>query len=286
MRQDLMAWAGSALLVAGLVAGSGCARRDRSVVYAQPEGAPAGGTSGGALRVRAALEMRVGNPRGHIQIPKGGQPGTTSPGRPTYQELGIDTAWAPALDVRLALGRHRLHLGGAYWVLHGDATLRQPLTSHEDFYPAGTAVTSSSEVGETWLSYGYAFDLSRSVTVAPALGLYGHRIMYDIAGGANTSDREFHVFSPMFETEVIWRPGGRMHVSGNLRLVLDDALGLTSPTNVVDAQVRWHLDLWNRGDLHFAVGTTSISHHDEQTVPNDILLEVLPWFGFGGEFRF
>jgi hypothetical protein len=286
MRRTIVAWAGCALLTTSCLAGGGCARRDRSIVYAQPEGVAAGGGSGGGLSVGAAMEMRVGNPRGHIQIPKGGQPGTTSPDRPTYQELGIDSTWAPALDLRFALGRHRLHLGGAYWMLHGDANLRQPLTSHEDFYPAGTAVTSSSEIGETWLSYGYAFDLSRATTVTPALGIYGHRILYEISGGGNTSDRDFHAFSPMFETEVLWRPGGRMHFSGHLRLVLDDALGLDSPTNVVDAQVRWHLDLWRRGGLHFAVGATSISHHDEQPVPNDILLEVLPWFGVGGEFRF
>ena len=285
MRRRCVAWAGGAVLAAGLLVGGGCARRDRSVVYAQPEGAPRGG-AGGGLRVAADLEMRVGNPRGHIQIPKGGQPGTTSPGRPTYQELGVEAAWAPALNLTLGLGCHRLRLGGAYWVLHGDATLRQPLTSHEDFYPAGTHVTSASEVGETWLSYGYAFPLSRSLTVAPALGIYGHRILYEISGGGNTSDREFYVFSPMFETEVVWRPGGRMHVSALLRLVQDDALGLSSPTNVVDVQLRWHLDLARRGSLHLAAGATSISHHDEQPVPNDILLEVLPWFGVGGEFRF
>jgi hypothetical protein len=257
----------------------------RSAGYARPVCVGAA-DAGGRLRVTAALEMRVGNPRGHIQIPKGGQPGTTSPGRPTFEEVGVDTAWAPALDVTLALRRHRLHVGAVYWLLHGEETLRQALTSHEDFYPAGTAVESSSAVGESYLSYGYAFDLSRAVTVTPALGVYGHRIAYEIAGGGNTSTRDFSAYSPMFETEVLWRPGGRMHVTAHLRLVLDDVLGLESPTNVVDAQVRWHWDLWSRGSLHLATGVTSISHHDEQPVPNEILLEVLPWFGFGGELRF
>src|SRR5262245_21945858 len=104
MRTDLGVALGGLLLAVSLAAG--CARRDRSIVYAQPGRVPAGGghampageARGGGyaqpvcvqpsaaarcFTLKAALEMRAGSPRGHIQIPKGGQPGTTSLGRPT-----------------------------------------------------------------------------------------------------------------------------------------------------------------------------------------------------------
>jgi hypothetical protein len=300
---------GLALAIAA-AATSGCARPlDPSVAYAtpvapRPQAPPARSEAGypvgqpTAVSPRAVVgavpasgwrldaEMRVGNPRGHVQIPKGGQPGTTSPGRPSFDEVGVESAWGPFVDLSYRRGPHLLHVGGGMWVLHGSEALRDPLTSHEKSYVAGTDIESSTEIGEAWLGYGYTFCLSRCVTFTPGVGVYASRLDYEISGGGQTSRREFTSLSPMLEAELAWRPGGRMHFSADMRLVADEWWGLDSPTQVYELGLRTNFDLSACGRLWLSVGATSISHHDEQPVPNDYLLEVLPWFGLGGELRF
>lgn len=242
------------------------------------------------LDVRLRAEVRAGPViGGFVQTPIGGAPGTTSPKRPTFDELDVDTVWAPSTDLRFAFGRHRIHVGGTYWVLHGQDTLRDELISHGDTYPAGTLVTSDTEFLSTWLGYGYAIPLGSTpgrLTLTPGIGVYAQVQYYDIHGGGLDSAREFSAPSPMLDAELIWHPGGRIHVSGEVRLVLDEALGLSSPTTVVEVAARLHLDLWRDANLYLGVGYSYMEHFDEQTVPNYSEIEVAPWFALGCEFRF
>lgn len=241
------------------------------------------------FEVRAEAEVRAGTVSGFVQTPKGGQPGTTSPRRPTFDELGVDTAWAPSADLRLAWRRHRLHVGATWWVLHGDETLREDLLTHADAYTAGTSLSSSTELLATSLAYGYAFDLGRrpgQAVFTPSLGVFGYVLSYEVSGAGQSSPRDFSAFSPMLETDLAWYPGGRIHVSSQTRWVLDDLLGLSSPTTVYEGALRLHFDLWRDGNLFVSVGATHIEHHDEQTVPNDAEFTIAPWFGLGGQFRF
>jgi hypothetical protein len=301
----VVSWA--AFLVVSAAA-PGCARRDTSVVYAQPVPAGAVRASGAdvaparmPVEARAVVagvpgaprngwtlrtEMRVGNARGHVQIPKGGQPGTTSPDRPTFDEVGVESAWGPMVDLAYRRGRHLLHVGGAGWMLHGSETLREDLVSHQKSYAAGTDVESLTEIWELWLGYGHTFDVAPCLTFTPGVGAYVSRLAYGITGGGQTSRREFNVMSPMFEFQLAWRAGDRVHVTADLRLVVDEWLGFSSPTEVFDLALRAHLALSACSRVSFAIGVTKIAHFDEQPVPNDYLLEVLPWFGIGGELLF
>lgn len=287
----------------------GCMRPEPSVAYAQPVGgaasayastAPMTRTTFGPTGVapaevvagvpangwRVRTELRVGNPRGHVQIPKGGQPGSSSPGRPTFDELGVEAAFEPALDVAYRRGADVFHAGLGTWILHGSEMLRQPLVSHDTSFAAGTDVDSGTELWEAWLAYGHTFCLGRCWTLTPELGVYGSRIDYSITGGGQTASRSFSSISPLFGAELGWHPGGRVHLAADLRLVADEWLGMSSPTQLVEVALRADIDLSSCSRLSFAVGATSISHHDEQPMPNDYLVEVLPWFALGAEFRF
>jgi hypothetical protein len=172
------------------------------------------------------------------------------------------------------------------WVLHGSEVLQQPLLSWERTFPAGTDVESRTELHEVWLGYGYTLCLGRGLFVTPGVGAYVSRISYEVRGGGEVAKRRFSTVSPMLEAEVAWRPGGRMHVTGEVRLVLDEALGLTSPTRVIDVALRTHLRVSSCAEVTLGVGATTVAHHDEQPVPNDYLVEVLPWFSLGLELRF
>jgi hypothetical protein len=94
-------WA-AASAVALALAATGCAGRVGALTG---RGEPAY-VAGVDVRVRA--EMRAGPvTSGYVQTPKGGQPGTTSPKRPTFDELDADTTFAPSADLRFAFGRQR-----------------------------------------------------------------------------------------------------------------------------------------------------------------------------------
>jgi hypothetical protein len=242
------------------------------------------------LDVRARAEMRVGAVTGgYVQSGIGGQPGTSSPKRPTYDELDVGTVLAPSGDLRFAFGRHRVHAGATYWILHGEDVLREDLTTHGDTYVAGTSLSSETEFLSSWLAWGYAFPLGGTpgrLTFVPGVGLYMHSQRYSVSGDGRSSGRDFNVASPMLDAELIWHPGGRIHVSGELKLVLDQLLGSDTPTTMVEAAVRLHLDLWRDANVFLGVGVTSIDHYDDQALPNDSELEVVPWFSLGCEFRF
>lgn len=271
-------------VVLGAVCVGGCAR-GAGTLLGRGEPAYVAG-----LEVRARGEVRAGPVTGgYVQTPIGGAPGTTSPKRPTFDELNVSTVVAPSGDLRFAFGRHRVHVGATYWILHGEDTLREGLTSHGDTYLPGTRLSSDTEFISSWLGYGYAFALGSTpgrLTLTPGVGVYMHSQRYDVSGGGSSSTRDFNTPSPMLDAELVWHPGGRIHVSGELRLVLDDLLGLSSPTSLFETAVRLHLDLWRDTNLFVGVGVTATDHHDEQTVPNDAELEVVPWFSIGCEFRF
>jgi hypothetical protein len=71
-----------------------------------------------------------GDVDGFVQIPRGGQPGTTSSKRPTFDELGI--GGVPMADVSVAGGvaGHQIYVGARIVEASGDATLTETLTSH------------------------------------------------------------------------------------------------------------------------------------------------------------
>lgn len=239
--------------------------------------------------VEFRAEARAGSPGGYVQTPKGGAPGTTTTARPTFDELGVEVGWAPAADLRLAWRRHRLHLGGAFWVLHGEETLTTPLRTYDTAFPAGTRLASETEIGTSWATYGYALDLGRrsgAFTFTPEVGAYGYHLRYQVSGDGVTLPRQFNAFSPLVGSELAWTPGGRIRLTFDSHLVLDEVFDKGSPTTAYEGALRLHFDLGRNGALHLGVGFTHVEHHDSQEVPNDAELDVLPWFSLGGTLRF
>lgn len=242
-----------------------------------------------AVETRASVQ--AGTVRGTIQVPKGGGVGTTSPNRPTLDELGVHVAYRPVVDVKATWKHHQLHLGGAWTFLHGSARLREPLVTHDDFYAPGTEITSDSGMVEYWLGYRYRFDLlaerGTSLRLSPGLGLYAWGLRYDVTGSnGETGHRHYTDYCPMLDAELEWCPGGPIRVVAEVRTVFEEALGIRSPTTSLEAALRLHADLWKNGGLFAEVGYFRVQHHDHQTVPNDVDVEFAPYVGIGGQVRF
>jgi hypothetical protein len=97
----------------------------------------------------------LGGLSGHLHTPTGGQPGTTSPNRPTVGEIGLDGLDAmPCLDARFGFTpRHELHLTYVAIERSGTDVLGTTLISQGRTFPAGSAVRS--EFGLDTVRIGY-----------------------------------------------------------------------------------------------------------------------------------
>ena len=92
---------------------------------------------------------------GHLQTPSGGRAGTTSPERPTLEEIGLGGLQAlPTVDALIRIARgHELHFSYVHMDLRGEAVLEEDLLSQEVVFPAGSAVKSGLDL--PFLRFGY-----------------------------------------------------------------------------------------------------------------------------------
>ena len=95
---------------------------------------------------------------GYIQIPAGGNPGSTSSRRPTLHELGIDDAAFWNVTLRLRYGQF-VALGGYTGLeLDSSGTLTEPLVSHDVAFAAGSPFKHSTGLNTGFFGGGYRFD--------------------------------------------------------------------------------------------------------------------------------
>lgn len=125
-----------------------------------------------APKVTGALRCLYGPIHGKLQTPTGGKPGTTTPGRPTLGEVGVDRASMPDVSAAVDWGRHEVYAGYRFIRLSGDATLDDPLISQGHTFDAGTHV--NADVTLDWLraGYRYRFPIDLNGDGVPDFSLY------------------------------------------------------------------------------------------------------------------
>jgi len=186
---------------------------------------------------------------GHLQTPSGGRVGTTSPGRPRLEEIGLGGLQVlPTVDVQLRIARtHELHLAYVHIDLRGSAVLEDPLVSQGVLFPAGSPVESGLEL--PLLRLGYRAHWLRLNPgrwhIAPEVGIAGFDFAYILNNTLNNTldppsavasvDRRYAVLFPYlgflaerplldrldFEGEVFGSAGinGTSYAELDLRLV-------------------------------------------------------------------
>ena len=133
---------------------------------------------------------------GFVQTPKGGNPGSTSSKRPTFEELGFDTISIYEGSIRADWDAHSIFGGAQIARLSGRSRLDEELTSQNITFPAGSYVDADIQLDWYWLEYLYSFDLSpegrRNVfTVAPGAGISVFAFHYKLDGsGEEGVDRQ------------------------------------------------------------------------------------------------
>lgn len=151
------------------------------------------------LDVRVRLRLWAGVLAGQLQTPKGGRKGSTSPRRPSLDEVGLSgPALLPEVELGVGLFGHELHLSDRLVVVHGRARLGEGLISQGETFPAGAAVKAGLSMQLIRITYrprwfepevgGWRFE--------PELGLALNTFLYTLRRpGADASVHRGYVFA-------------------------------------------------------------------------------------------
>jgi len=229
--------------------------------------------------VQTDARYLYGEVRGKLQTPTGGNPGTTSPNRPTLKELGFDHAGAWDVSATGARGDHRIYAGYRMLRLSGASTLDDPLVSQGRSFPAGTRV--GADVTLDWLRAGYAhrFDVDlpgdtlSNPALYPAIGVavldFDYRLRQPGPGDVH---RSYVLPTPQVGLGAEWP------LTSRLTLVATGAMSVPvgSEPRIDSAEISVRQRVLERDRLEveamLGVAYDRIRYNDDarQTVPNDV----------------
>lgn len=227
------------------------------------------------------FSWRSGKVDGFTQTPTGGQPGSSSPERPDFAELGYDDAhrprlglsW-PALGIEWQLQAERLRLGGRQ-------TLQQDLITRGVWIPAGSELDSTLQFDWYSASARQSFWSKAGWQADWQLALIGVDFESDIRIEGNHIRRAYSskgvqaglsLRYQLAETVALQLSGRRGYRAAHFVALDDWALAL-----------EWqHSCLTLIGEL----GAFSLSYRDHQPLPNRLQFEQAETVGFGLVWQF
>ena len=279
------------VLAVGLLLG-GCARRP--LIAPAVPAAQARPAYDGRVHAAVSTYVRTGPNKGYMQIPTGGAAGTTSSRRPSLAELGVTNSVEYGARADFDYGKHRGSFEISNMLLHGDGVASQDLVSQGRAFPAGTALSSDSNLTSFNLGYSYLFDICvghrERLELRPGFGWRAVGVHYRMDGSNGLgTNRHYTPTAPNLDLQASWRPRGTgaVRFSGyfarTLEFQFSDPL---QEMNVTEIWGRMNYDFSSRASLFVETGYKHILLQDDQpTRQNRILSDFGPWIGVGGEFR-
>ena len=232
------------------------------------------------LQVDFGVEALRGEIHGHVQVPSGGEPGTTSSHRPTLRELGIDDTGPGDFWVNVSHDPHGLYLGGRLIHLGSDSTLDRTLVSHGVTFPAGSRL--DAEVKFDWYRMGYRYHLpldwgAHTIDLYPSIGATFLDFRYRLESrGLGDTDRSYSKVGSQLGL------GANCPIKGNLSLFGQVFAPIPVPhwPSILSTQAGLRYCFFERDDLCIAglagLDYDWVSYKDGQRVPNDIKADVGP----------
>ena len=242
-----------------------------SLARADEPGPGAGSTLlGPDLELGIDAAVLYGPIHGFVQVPLGGNVGTTSPHRPSLDELGIHNAvlW----DVSPRLRWKNLLLFGGYsgLELSSSGVLSQDLVSHGVAFAAGSPFNADIQlnVGNAGAGWIFAFDDGK-LRVTPKVDVAILDFSYSLDSPGASAKRAYRVTAGRLGLETSYELpyGFALELDGVASIPVSDWPQLAG----VDARVKYRFSV---GPVHPALflglGGRWIDFHDSQTVPNHI----------------
>lgn len=234
-------------------------------------------------------DYRAGHADGHVQVPAGGEPGTSSVHRPNLNELGIDSTRFATVDLGYRWGSNELFLGYQCAELEGSNRLHEQLITHGETIPAGSLVTA--EILLTTIDLGYRYHFRRGdFDLAPAVGItfFGFNYQMSAEDGMDT-ERTFTKMAPMVGLSAEWRPDdGPFALTAVLSTTVAWADGLPHIARE-EILVSYRVVQDKRSlTAYFGLGLEQVQYDDgyKQDFANQIDVNFGPMFIIGLQFAF
>jgi hypothetical protein len=218
--------------------------------------------------INFAASFLTGPISGFVQIPAGGQAGTTSYHQPTFKDLGIKRN--NNYDLFLGLNWRRLTFYGGYQNirLSGATTLNKTIITHNVTIPTGSYI--KPKVTLDWMRLGaqYNFLLNDKWTIAPQLEAVVMDFDYRIP----------NYITPRSFKPAAARIGIYSNYDFNQKIALDGDVASAIPVfhlNIINANVRLKYTLFTKQKITTKIfagaGYLYIRFKDQQPTPNYIL---------------
>lgn len=236
-------------------------------------------SNGWPVSITTRGQFSYGAMDGFVQMPAGGTPGSSSPERPTLDELDIDSAGFYDVLAAVNWRSWRLYAGYQAIPLDGSATLTRDLVSRNVAFPAGTRV--SSEIDVNWFRAGAAYRfrlLDERLELMPKAEVAFVDFGYDLSGGGQAVDRSFMQTTIRLGLEARYR----LHRIITAVLSADGALPIANMPQVASITGGFEFDLWPdqnrvRPVLFLGGGAQRINYEDDQSLPNHFHLDMGPY---------
>jgi hypothetical protein len=224
---------------------------------------------------------------GYTQVPLGGNPGTTSPRRPTLKELGIDDA--AFYEVTGLVGWRSLSVFAGYsgLELDGSGTLSESLVSHGVSFAAGSPFKSATQLNVINFGGGWRFDLDqRRLQLFPKIDVAILDFSYSLDSPGAHAARAYRTTAVRLGAE------GSLDLGHGFALELDGAASLPishmPQLASVTGRIAYRLFPASpvRTTLFLGCAGRWIDFEDSQTVPNHISIRSGPLLTGGFSIAF
>jgi hypothetical protein len=243
------------------------------------------------LRGSLAGSLRYGSLDGYAQTPAGGTPGTTSSGRPTFDEVGIHDALTGEGELHVGWAADEIFVDAVPLRVSGDDRLGRELVSHGTTFPAGTVAHVHFHLDQYRIGYEHQFqwrtDAGTTFSVAPVVGAMLFAFDYTLTAAPDLSaSRSYVQAAPQIGVTAAWHPEGRFTLRGS---VLGWPAALTDLATV-SARLVGEYTLWQYASYTvgatLGIGYDYVDFEDSQRVPNHVRVESGPALLAGAKFDF
>jgi hypothetical protein len=244
----------------------------------------------GAFEADAGAAYLCGPIQGHLQTPRDGEPAMTSRHRPRLDELGIDQTRTGDIWLNLSYDLHGLYFGVRLTDLSERDTLDSPLLSQGQTFPAGARV--DSDVRLDWYRLGYRYHIpidwdGRPVEIYPSIGvtLFDSRYRLSNAGPED-------VGCSYVKAGIQAGLAGVVPLTHRLSLSAQALVPIpfSASADIFSSQLEARYILFADGTVGLTglvgIGYDTIRYRDNQTVSNDIKVDMGPLLILGLEATF
>lgn len=227
---------------------------------------------------------------GYLQTPSGGQPGTSSARRPTFDELNAEPSRMYELQVRYGTERHQLLVGSHIVRHHTIARLSQELISQQSDFAAGTV--TDLDLKSDWSELRYIHRVSeidllgRPLDIRLTGGLVWFDFDYQLSGDSVLAHRAYSKVGYTLGMDYVWSLSDRFSLEG--RVIAPLPVSNTPRYWSAGVDARYAIARGRRGRLTLltGVGMNDVTYRDNQELSNFIKLTQEPAIRIGMELAF